>query len=194
METQQSLFCHNWHSWNDRQRNLSQWYSTTDRFQTYPFTLHHCQIVTDCTTQKELTIHKIHKGRYSTPLENPDTSETTQIILKSTQTTKKEIAIKKERFFITNITKGHKLTDLTRPNVLGKLTDLTRPNVLGTTMSKVATKSPGRTRLWKRLRAPSHNTVENNQLRYTVVFKGRTQCIQDGYQQHSGTTRTRRGS
>jgi hypothetical protein len=116
------------------------------------------------------------------PPENPDTPETTRMILKSTQTTKKETTTEKERFFIKNIIKEHKFIDLTRPNKLG------------TTMSKVATKSPGRTRLWKRLRAPSHNTTEDNQLGYTVFFKGRTQCIQDGYQQHSRTTRTRRGS
>jgi hypothetical protein len=57
------------------------------------------------------------------------------MILKSTQTIKKEIATKKERFFITNIIKVHKVTDLTRPNELG------------TTMRKVATKSLGRTQL-----------------------------------------------
>jgi hypothetical protein len=59
------------------------------------------------------------------------------MILKSTQTTKKETTTEKERFFITNIIKGHKVIDLTRPNELG------------TMMSKVATKSLGRTRLWK---------------------------------------------
>jgi hypothetical protein len=48
---------------------------------------------------------------------------------------KKEIATKKERFFITNIIKGHRVTDLTRPNELG------------TTTSKVVTRSPSRTRL-----------------------------------------------
>jgi hypothetical protein len=71
------------------------------------------------------------------------------------------------------------------------ITDLTRLNELGTTMSKAATKSTGRTRLWKRLRALSHNMTEDNQLRYTIFFKGMTQCIQDGYQQHSGIIRTR---
>jgi hypothetical protein len=39
---------------------------------------------------------------------------------------------------------------------------------------------------WKlgsfQLRAPSHNTAEDNQLGYTAFFKGRMQCIQDGYQ------------
>jgi hypothetical protein len=68
-------------------------------------------------------------------------------MLKSTQTTKKETTTKKKRFFITNIIKGHKVTDLTRPNKLG------------TMMSKAATKSTGRTQLWKRLRAPSHKTA-----------------------------------
>jgi hypothetical protein len=81
-----------------------------------------------------------------------------------------------------NIIKGHKVTDLTRPNELG------------TTTSKVATKILNRTQLWKQLRAPSHNTAEDNQPRYSVVFRGRTQYIQDGYQQHNGTTRTRRSS
>jgi hypothetical protein len=102
--------------------------------------------------------------------ENPDTLEITQMILKSTQTTKKETTTEKERFFITKIINGHKVIDLTRPNELGTMT------------SKVATKSPGRTQLLKRLRAPSHNTAEDNQLGYTVFFKERTQCIQDRYQ------------
>jgi hypothetical protein len=61
------------------------------RFQTYPFTLRRCQIITDHTTQKELAIHKNHKGRYRTLSENPDIIETTQMILKSTQTIKKDI-------------------------------------------------------------------------------------------------------
>jgi hypothetical protein len=68
-------------------------------------------------------------------LENPNIPETTRMILKSTQTTKKETTTEKERFFITNIIKGHKVTDLTRPNELG------------TMMSTVATRSPSRTRL-----------------------------------------------
>jgi hypothetical protein len=57
------------------------------------------------------------------------------MILKSIQTTKKETTTEKERYFIKNIIKGHKVTDLTRPNELG------------TTTSKVATRSLGRTRL-----------------------------------------------
>jgi hypothetical protein len=101
------------------------------------------------------------------------------MILKSSKTIKKETKTRKERFFIINIIKGHKVTDLTRPNELG------------TTMSKVAIRSPGRRLLWKRLRAPSYNTAEDAQLRNTVFFKERTQCIQDGYQQHSGKTWTR---
>jgi hypothetical protein len=64
--------------------------------------------------------------------------------------------VRKKDFFITNIIKGHKITDLTRPNKLGTMT------------SKAATKSTGRTWLWKRLRAPSHNTVEDNRLGYTL--------------------------
>jgi hypothetical protein len=81
------------------------------------------------------------------------------MILQSIQTTKKETTTGKERFFITNIIKGHKVTDLTRPNELG------------TTTSKVATRSPSRTRLLKRLRAPSYNTAEDTQLRNTVSSK-----------------------
>jgi hypothetical protein len=71
------------------------------------------------------------------PPENLNTMETTRMTLKSTQTTKKKIATEKERFFITNIIKWHKVTDLTRHNELG------------TTTSKVATKSLDRTQLWK---------------------------------------------
>jgi hypothetical protein len=74
-------------------------------------------------TQKEFAIHKIHIIHYSVPQENPDTLKTTQTILKSTQTT-----TEKEILFITNIIKGHKITDLIRPNNLG------------TMMSKAATK------------------------------------------------------
>jgi hypothetical protein len=103
-------------------------------------------------------------------------------LLKSTQTTKKETSTEKERLFITNIIKGHKITDLTRPNELGTMT------------SNAATKSIERTWLWKLLHAPSHNTAEDNQLGYTIFFKGRMQCIQDGYQQHSRTTQTKQGS
>jgi hypothetical protein len=55
------------------------------------------------------------------------------MILKSSQTTKKETTTVNERFFITNIVRGHKVTDLTRPNELG------------TMMSNVATRSLGRT-------------------------------------------------
>jgi hypothetical protein len=95
---------------------------------------------------------------------------------------KESIPTEKERLFIINTIKRHKITDLTRPNELS------------TMMSKAATKSTGRTWLWKRPRAPSYNTAEDNQPGYIVVFKGRTQCIQDGYQQHNGTTRTRQGS
>jgi hypothetical protein len=58
------------------------------------------------------------------------------MILKSTHTTRKETEIEKEIFYY-NIIKGHKVTNLTRPNELG------------TTTSKVATKSLDRTRLWK---------------------------------------------
>jgi hypothetical protein len=69
------------------------------------------------------------------PSENPDTPETTQMILKSTQTTKKETTTEKERFFVTNIIKRHKVTNLKRLNELGTKT------------SKVATKSADRTQL-----------------------------------------------
>jgi hypothetical protein len=57
------------------------------------------------------------------------------MILKSTQTTKKETTTKKERFFITNIFKGHKVTNLAKPNELGTMT------------SKLSIRSPERTRL-----------------------------------------------
>jgi hypothetical protein len=98
--------------------------------------------------RKKLAIHKNHRGRYRTLSENPDIPEKTRMILKSTQTTKKRRhQLRKKHFFITNIVKGHKVIDLTRPNKLG------------TTTSKVATRSPGRTQLWKRLRAPSYNTA-----------------------------------
>jgi hypothetical protein len=46
---------------------------------------------------------------------------------------KKETETEKERFFIINIIKGHKVIDFTRPNELS------------TTTSKVATRSLGRT-------------------------------------------------
>jgi hypothetical protein len=48
---------------------------------------------------------------------------------------KEEIAMEKERLFITNIIKGHKIIDLTRPNELNTMT------------SKVATKNTGKTQL-----------------------------------------------
>jgi hypothetical protein len=162
MRTQWSISCHNWHSRNDEWRNFSQRNSATGRFQTYPFTLRCCRIVTDHTTQKELTIHKNHRGHYRTLPENLDILETTRMILKSSQTIKKETTTRKERFFIINIIKGHKVIYLTRPNELGTMT------------SKVATRSSGRTQLWKRLRAPSYNTTEDNRLGNTVFFKGRT--------------------
>jgi hypothetical protein len=51
-----------------------------------------CQIVTDCTTHNELAIHNEYIRHYSTLPENPDTPETTRIILKVTQTTKNRTA------------------------------------------------------------------------------------------------------
>jgi hypothetical protein len=80
--------------------------------------------------RKNSPFTRFTERHYGTPPENPDTPETTRMILKSTQAT-----TEKERFFITNIIKGHKVIDLTRPNELG------------TTTSKLATKSLGRTRL-----------------------------------------------
>jgi hypothetical protein len=47
------------------------------------------------------------------------------------------IPMEKERLFITNTNKGHKVTDLTRPNKLSTMT------------SKAAIKGIGRTQLWK---------------------------------------------
>jgi hypothetical protein len=58
----------------------------------------------------------------------------------------------------------------------------------------VATRSPKRTRLWKRLHALSCYTAEHTLLNYTVFFKGRVQCIQDWRQRHSKTTWIRWGS
>jgi hypothetical protein len=72
-----------------------------------------------------------------------------------------------------------------------KITDLTRPNKLSNTTNKVATRSLERTRLWKRLRAPSCYTAEHTLLDYIVFFKGRVQCIQDWCQRHSKATWTR---
>jgi heme oxygenase len=85
--------------------------------------------------RKELDIHKNHRRRYSMPPDNLDTSETTQMILKSTQTIKMRQQLRKKDFLLQISSKGIKVIDLTRPNELG------------TTMSKVATKSLGRTQL-----------------------------------------------
>jgi hypothetical protein len=103
--------------------------------------------------------------------------------LKSTQTDKKgDYNLESKIFSITNIFKRYKITDLTRPNELG------------TTTNKVATKSTERTRLWKRLRAPSCYSAEHTLLDYTIFFKGGAQCIQDWCQRHNMTTWTRWGS
>jgi hypothetical protein len=53
---------------------------------------------------------------------NPNTSKITQTLLKSTQKTKKGDNNGERKIFITNIIKGHKITDLTRPNELGTTT------------------------------------------------------------------------
>jgi hypothetical protein len=45
-----------------------------------------------------------------------------------------------------DIQKALRLTNIIKRH---KVTDFTRPNKFGTTTSKVATRSPGRTRLWK---------------------------------------------
>jgi hypothetical protein len=50
---------------------------------------------------------------------------------------KETIPMEKERLFITNTNKGHKVTDLTRPNELS------------TTTSKATTKNTDKTQLWK---------------------------------------------
>jgi hypothetical protein len=114
METQRSVFAIT-DSQNDRRHNLSQRYSATGRFQTYLLTLRHCRIIIDCTTQKELAIYKIHKIRYITPPENPDTLKTTQIILRNTQTTKKETATEKEIFLLQISSKDIRLQILQDP-------------------------------------------------------------------------------
>jgi hypothetical protein len=74
---------------------------------------------------------------YSRPPVNPDTSKTIRTMLRSDQNNKETIPTEKERLFITNTIKGHKVTDLTRPNELS------------TTTIKAATKGTSRTRLWK---------------------------------------------
>jgi hypothetical protein len=63
-------------------------------------------------------------------------------------------------FSITNIFKRYKIIDLTRPNEFE------------TTTNKVATRSTERTRLWKRLCAPSCYSAEHTLLSYIVFFKG----------------------
>jgi hypothetical protein len=69
---------------------------------------------------------------------NLDLLETTQMILKSTQTSKKGDNNSENKIFsITNIFKRYKIIDFTRPNELN------------TTMNKVATMTIERTRLWK---------------------------------------------
>jgi hypothetical protein len=132
--------------------------------------------------RKRLGIHKIHMIHYQYASREPEYFRNNPDHTQKQSNNKETTPTKKERLFITNTNKGHKVIDLTRPNKRS------------TTTSKETTKSTGRTWLWKRPRAPSYNTAEDNQLGYTVVFKGRTQCIQDGYQQHSGTTWTRQGS
>jgi hypothetical protein len=55
------------------------------------------------------------------PSENPDTQKTTQAMFKSNQTTKRRQQ-RRKKDFITNIIKGHKIIDLTRPNELSTTT------------------------------------------------------------------------
>jgi hypothetical protein len=55
------------------------------------------------------------------PSENPDTQKTTRAMFKSNQTTKRRQQQRKKDF-ITNIIKGHKIIDLTRPNELSTTT------------------------------------------------------------------------
>jgi hypothetical protein len=89
-------------------------------------------------TQKELAIRKIHRRDYRTLPKNPNFLKTTQMILNSTQTSKKGDNNSESKIFsITNIFKRYKITDLTGPNEFG------------TTTNKVATKSTEIARLWK---------------------------------------------
>jgi hypothetical protein len=103
------------------------------------------------------------------------------MILKNTQISKKGDNLENKILSITNIFKGCKITDLTRPNELD------------TTTNKVSMRSPERTRLWKWLRTPSCYAAEHTLLDHTIFFKGKTQCIQDWCQWHSMTTWTRWG-
>jgi hypothetical protein len=101
------------------------------RFQTYPSTWYYCQLVSARTTQKELATRKIHRRDYKTLPKNPDFPETTRLLIKSTQISKKGDNNSENKIFsITNIFKGYKITDITRPNELG------------TTTNKVATRNP----------------------------------------------------
>jgi hypothetical protein len=102
---------------SDRLHVFSQQNSTTGRFQTYPSTWYFCQLVSARTTQKELTTRKIHRRDYRTLPKNPDFSETTRMLIKSTQISKKDDNNSENKIVsITNIFKGYKITDLTRPN------------------------------------------------------------------------------
>jgi hypothetical protein len=151
------------------------------RFQTYPFTLCHCQIVTTHINSKR-THHSQYtqKRLQNATKKNPDFPETTRMKLNSNQTSKKgDNNSESEIFSITNIFKRYKITYLTRPNEFG------------TMMNKLATRSTERTQLWKRLRAPSRYSAEHTLLSYIVFFKEGAQCIQDWCQWHNVTTRTR---
>jgi hypothetical protein len=169
METQRSVFCHNW---QPKQR------------MTQPFTTVQCnRQISDLSihTVQLLNCYRLHNSkRTHHPQDSHNTLQYTSRepgyirnnpdYAQKHSDNKKETSTEKERFFIINIIKWHKVTNLTRPNKFG------------TTTTTTVTKSTSRTQLWKWLCAPSHNMTEDNELGYTVLFKGRTQCIQDGYQ------------
>jgi hypothetical protein len=92
-----------------------------------------CQTVTARNTQKELANRKIHKRDYKTLPKNPDFPETTKMILKGTQTSKKGDNNSENKIFLLQIS--------SRDTRL----QITRPNEIETTTNKVATRSTERT-------------------------------------------------
>jgi hypothetical protein len=65
--------------------------------------------------KKKLSIHKIHMIHYSTPPENPNTSETTRTMLRSSQTTKRWHQQRKKDFLLQIPTKDIRLQILQDP-------------------------------------------------------------------------------
>ena len=72
-----------------------------------------------------------------------------------------------------------------------KITHLTRPQRTRYYDKQGSKKEPGHNSALERLRVPNCYLVEQTALGYTIFFKGRTQYIQGGSQQHGGTTWTK---